>query len=241
MDYKITIDNFDGPLDLLLHLIKQSNINIFDISIEEITKQYLGYIKAMEKLNLNIASEYLSTAAELIEMKSSILLPNNAASDDEFEEDPREQLINRLLEYKQYKEVTSTFKNLEELRKEIHTKEPSNLSDYREDEELKLVSELTLDDLMSAFQKFLERKNLEKPLSTKITRKEYSIIERNSEIRSLLKLKGKISFDDLFEVFTKDYVVVTFLSILELAKKQELEIVQENNFQEIFLVTKGSV
>lgn len=241
MDYKITINNFDGPLDLLLHLIKQSNIDIFDISIEEITKQYLGYIKAMEKLNLNIASEYLSMAAELIEIKSSILLPNNNVGNDEFEEDPREQLIQRLLEYKQYKEITSTFKNLEELRKEIYTKEPTNLSEYREDEEIKLVSDLTVDDLLNAFQKFLDRKDLEKPLSTKITRKEYSITERNHEIRSLLKLKGKITFDELFETFTKDYVVVTFLSILELAKKQELEITQENNFKKIFLVAKGSV
>jgi segregation and condensation protein A len=240
MDYKITIDNFDGPLDLLLHLIKQSNIDIFDISIEQITKQYLEYIKSMERLNLNVASEYLTMAAELIEMKSSILLPSDKnKDDDEYEEDPREKLINRLLEYKRYKEVTSIFKNLEELRKNIYTKDPSSLSEYI-DEETKIVSELTKDDLLEAFSKFLERKQLEKPLNTTITKKEYSVKDRSNEILKLIHTKKRVSFDELFEVMTKEYVVVTFLSILELAKKQLVIIDQENNFANIFLVQKGS-
>jgi segregation and condensation protein A len=240
MDYKITIDNFDGPLDLLLHLIKQSNIDIFDISIEQITKQYLEYIKSMERLNLNVASEYLTMAAELIEMKSSILLPSDKnKDDDEYEEDPREKLINRLLEYKRYKEVTSIFKNLEELRKNIYTKDPSSLSEYI-DEETKIVSELTKDDLLEAFSKFLERKQLEKPLNTTITKKEYSVKDRSNEILKLIHTKKRVSFDELFEVMTKEYVVVTFLSILELAKKQLVIINQENNFANIFLVQKGS-
>jgi segregation and condensation protein A len=239
MDYKITIDNFDGPLDLLLHLIKQSNIDIFDIRIEQITKQYLDYIKAMENLNLNVASEYLIMAAELIEMKSSILLPNNDAAGDEFEEDPRERLINRLLEYKRYKEVTSVFKNLEEVRKTIYTKDPSNLGLYQ-DSDVKVVSDLTSQDLFMAFQKFLERKELEKPLNTKITKKEYSVKERSNEIMSILRRKKEVSFEELFEVITKEYVVITFLSILELAKNQVVEIKQTNNFEEIYLVHKGS-
>jgi segregation and condensation protein A len=240
MDYKITIDNFDGPLDLLLHLIKQSNIDIFDISIEQITKQYLEYIKKMESLNLNVASEYLIMAAELIEMKSSILLPNNNASDDEFEEDPREKLINRLLEYKRYKEVTGIFKNLEEIRKTIYTKDPSNLNMYQ-DEDVKVVSDLSSIDLFNAFQKFLERKEAEKPLNTTVTKREYSVKERTLEIKNILRNKTQVSFEELFEVITKEYVVVTFLSILELAKKQEVEIKQENNFDKIYLINKGSV
>ena len=239
MDYKITIDNFDGPLDLLLHLIKQSNIDIFDISIEQITNQYLEYIKSMENLNLNVASEYLTMAAELIEMKSSILLPSDKKEEDTYEEDPREKLINRLLEYKRYKELTTTFKNLEELRKTIYTKDPSSLSDYM-DSDVKVVSDLTKDDLLEAFSKFLERKELEKPLNTKITTKEYSVKERSSEILKLVKSLKKVSFDELFTTMTKEYVVVTFLSILELAKKQLVEINQENNFANIYLVQKGS-
>jgi len=95
MDYCFTIDEFSGPLDLLLHLIKQSNIDIYDIKIEEITKQYLDYIHKMEEMNLNIASSYLVMAAELIEMKASMLLPKPEISEDELEEDPKEKLINR--------------------------------------------------------------------------------------------------------------------------------------------------
>lgn len=240
MDYKITIDNFDGPLDLLLHLIKESNISIFDINIGDITKQYLSYIMSMEQLNLNIASEYLIMAAELIEMKSSTLLPNQKQSDDDYEEDPREKLINRLLEYKKYKEVTNVFKKLEEVRRDIYTKEPSDLSSYHE-KEIEIVSDFCKDDLLLAFSKFLERKQQQKPLNTKITTKEYSVKERSNEIYKLISSKKRVSFDELFEVITKEYVVVTFLSILELAKKQLVEIDQENNFANIFLVKKGSV
>ena len=104
MDYKIEIPEFEGPLDLLLHLIKQANINIQDISIDEITKQYLKYIEMMEEMNLDVASEYLVMAAELIEMKSKMLLPRYEDENEEEEVDPREQLIHRLIEYQKYKE-----------------------------------------------------------------------------------------------------------------------------------------
>ena len=126
MDYKFTIDKFQGPLDLLLHLIKDADIDIFDINIAEITDQYLKYIENMETLNLNIDSEYLVMAAELIEMKSRELLPNEENDDsDDYEEDPKEQLINRLIEYQKYKQVASEFKNLEEDRKLMYSKLPS--------------------------------------------------------------------------------------------------------------------
>ena len=123
------IDKFEGPLDLLLHLIKEDNIDIYDIKIETITKQYLDYIESMKELNLSVASEYLVMAAELIEMKSKLLLPKKQLEEtDEYEEDPREVLIEKLLIYKRYKEVTSEFKELESSRKMIFTKEPFNLN-----------------------------------------------------------------------------------------------------------------
>ena len=131
MQYNFVINDFEGPLDLLLHLIKTSKMDIYDLSIEEITKQYLDFIKSMKELNLDIASEYLVMASELIEIKSKLLLPNNKDLDeDEYEEDPREALINRLLEYKKYKDMIDTFKELESSRKDIFTKEPINLSNY---------------------------------------------------------------------------------------------------------------
>ena len=158
MTYMITIDNFEGPLDLLLHLIKQSNISIWDISIDVITKQYLDYINQMEKMNLNVASEYLIMAAELIEMKSSSLLPKKEVIEDDYEEDNREKLINRLLEYEQYKNITEKLKDLESGRKEIFTKLPSELDDYRE-EVTYSEKQLDLSVLINAFNDFLKRKD----------------------------------------------------------------------------------
>ena len=239
MDYKVTINDFEGPIDLLLHLIKKDDIDIIDISIEKITKQYLDYIEAMENMNLDIASEYLVMAAELIEMKSSILLPKNESLEAEYEEDPREKLINRLLEYKQYKEATGDFKTLEEERKLIYTKIGENINNYKSSEDMDL-GDITLDNLMEAFANFLKRKELEKPLNTKITKKEYSVSERSHEIKEILTKKKKIEFEELFDVLKKDYVVVTFLSILNLARRQELIIKQEDNFSKIYLSLKGS-
>ena len=237
MKYEITINEFQGPLDLLLHLIKQSNININEISIDKITKQYLDYIKKMEELNLDIASEYLVMAAELIEIKSSSLLPKKNVEVDELEEDPKEKLINRLLEYEQYKNMTNTFKELEEYRQEIYTREPDNLLDYKDNEEVDYG--VHLNDLISALNNFLEQKELDKPLNTKITNKEYSVSIRSNEIRDILKNKKKVNFTDLFEVFTKEYVVITFLSILAMSRKQEIEIEQEHNFKNIIIKEKG--
>lgn len=240
MEYKITIDAFEGPMDLLLHLIKSSNLDIYDIELGEITKQYLDYIEAMEEMNLNIASEYLVMAAELMEMKSSLLLPKKKVEEDEYEEDPKENLIRRLLEYKQYKEVTSEFKELEQIRKQYLTKFPQNLNEYKKEDTTLNFGDVDLNDLFHAFQKFLERKQEEKPIHTKITKKEYSVQVRMNEIRNLLYKKKKVEFEELFEVLKKDYVIVTFLSVLDLAKKQELDIKQENNFSKIFLSLKES-
>lgn len=235
MEYKVMINEFEGPMDLLLHLIKKDDIDIFDIKIEEITNQYLSYLHAMKELDLDIASEYLIMAAELIEMKSSQLLPVDKSDEDEFEEDPRERFIKRLIEYKRYKEVTSSFRNLEEERKQYYTKEVSDMREYAKEEDNLSCLDISLDDLTLALKKFLERKDLEKPLNTKITKKEYSVGKRSDEIRHLLKRQKKLCFEDLFDVLTKEYVVVTFLSILDLARKGEAKITQDNNFSKIFL------
>lgn len=234
MDYKFKINEFEGPLDLLLHLIKESKMDIMDIEIVKLTDQYLSYINNMEKLNLNIASEYLTIASELIYLKSKILLPNNKEeSDNEEFIEAKENLINRLLEYKQYKDITNTFKILEEQRGEFFTKSPSNLKEYKS-HEIVLNENITLEDLVKAFQKFLERKEYNKPITTKITTKEISVSERRNYIKNILKERKKVEFFDLFEDFTKPYVVITFLSILEMAKSKELTIKQEKNFDKIY-------
>ena len=240
--HNFVINDFEGPLDLLLHLIKTSKMDIYDISIEEITKQYLEFIKRMKEMNLDIASEYLVMASELIEMKSRLLLPTSKnEEDDDYEEDPKEKLINRLLEYKKYKDMVDTFKVLEEERKEIFTKEPINLSEYK-DVQTENNGDITLEDLINALNNFLKRKEDEKPKETKITKKELSVTERTTQIRNILKKKKRVSFFDLFEIKTKEYVVVTFLSILEMAKYGEINIIQENNFNNIIIdVKEGEV
>lgn len=235
--YKVTIENFDGPLDLLLHLIKEQDLDIYDIKVEEITKGYLDYIKAMKSLNLSVASEYLVMASELIEIKSKMLLPKQKKEEvDEYEEDPREILIQRLLAYKQYKDVTSEFKNLELTRKSVFTKEPENLSFYAKEEDVK--QELGVVDLIEAFNELIKKKSLDKPLATKITKKELSVTEKVVKIRNILRKRRNVNFEELFEVATKEEVIISFLSILEMVKKDEITLKQNNNFGGIVISLK---
>ena len=227
------INEFEGPLDLLLHLIKENKMDIMNIEIEKITEQYISYLNEQEKMNLEIASEYLVMASELIELKSKLLLPNPKVEETEEEQvDPREELVNRLLEYQAYKEITKVLKEKEELRKEIYTKSPENIKNYIE-EDTKLSSDITLDDLVEAFKKYLERKKESKPLKTKVTTNEISVSSRRLEIKSILKKKPKVSFFELFPVLNKEYIVTTFLAILEMAKNKELKITQNKNFDDI--------
>ncbi len=231
---KFLIGDFEGPLDLLLHLIKKSKMEIFEIEISDITNKYLKYIQEMSDMNLDIASEYLVMAAELIEIKSKKLLPKTDEEEEETEENPEEELKKRLLEYKKYKESTQYFKELEEKRANYYTKAPESLKQYSSE---KLENDGTVDvfDLLDAFKKLLERQEYNKPISTKITRKELSVKERIAKIRDVLKEKKKMKFIELFDDFSKPYVVVTFLSVLEMVKNREINIKQDNNFSDIYL------
>ncbi|MBR4178997.1 MAG: segregation/condensation protein A [Bacilli bacterium] len=230
----LLIGDFEGPLDLLLHLIKKSKMEIFDIEISEITNQYLNYINQMSEMNLDIASEYLVMAAELIEMKSRKLLPMKDEETLEEEENPEEELKRRLIEYKKYKESTSVFRTLEENRSSYFTKAPESLKNYSL-EKLENDGSVGVMDLLDAFQKLLERQQFNKPVNTKIARKELSVKERVVKIRDILKTKKKVKFIELFDDFSKPYVVVTFLSVLEMAKNKEITLKQDNNFSDIYL------
>ncbi len=237
MEITLKIDNFEGPFDLLLHLIKEKKMDLLNLKIEIIIDEYLNFIEKMEEMNLNIASSYLVVASELIEMKSRLLLPRQE-EEDEKEENPKEKLINKLIEYQKYKELTTSFKKLEQERREIYTKLPENLNEYKDVDTLISNSSLTLDDLLKAFQKFLERKKLEEPLNTKITKKEMTVEERTISIRKILTNKKKVNFLELFDVLNKEYVIVTFLAILEMAKKNELKISQDDKFGDIICEVK---
>ena len=239
MKYVVKINEFSGPLDLLLHLIKKNDIDIYNINIEEITEQYLNYIKEMEKLDIEVASEYLVMAAELMLLKSNSLLPNNKEEEtiEIDEEISRENLINRLVEYQKYKELTKDFKKLEHKRKDIYTKAPMKVSDIT-NKKIINDTDITVEDLTSALTKFLERKEMEKPINTKITNKEYSVKKRKSAIKKILKDKKQVEFTELFDIYSKSYIVVTFMSILELVNENEITISQKENFSNIYIKLK---
>lgn len=229
----VEINDFSGPLDLLLHLIKSNKMDIYDINIELITREYIDYINNNKDLTIDACSEYLVMASELIHLKSKLLLHHEDEDDEEYEINNEEELRDRLLEYQKIKDMANDFRVLEERRSYVYTKLPSNLNEFRE--EAKLNTDITLNDLLNAFEEFLKRKKSKKPSVTTVTKKEFSVEERNNSIRKIIKDRGKINFLDLFDDISKPYVIITFLSILDLSKKSEIIITQDKNFGEIYL------
>ncbi len=234
MKYNFTINDFEGPLDLLLHLIKINKMEISDIKIEEITFQYMNFINKMKEESIDIASEYLVMASELVHLKSKIIL--NQKDEEEYEIQTEDDLKQKLFEYQKIKDLTQTFKELANIRSEIYTKFPSNLDEYRKEKQLD--SNITLNDLIKAFENFLNREELRKPMNTKITKKELSIDDRIKLIRNIFKTKKCVEFTELFDNLEKPYIIVTFLSILEMSKNNEIKIIQEQNFNKILLEKK---
>ena len=213
-------------------------MDILDIEINEITKQYLDYINKMEELNINVAASYIVMAAELMEIKSKSLLPKTTEEvEEEDEEVSKEKLINKLIEYQKYKDMTPKFKELEENRKQIYIKSPEKISNYVTDK-LTPSEDTSVDSLVKAFMDFLDRKEREKPLTTKITTKEYSVKNRKNNIKKLLKEKPKVLFTELFEENNTPYIVVTFLSVLEMTKENDIIIRQDSNFKDITIELK---
>ncbi|MDR4948455.1 segregation/condensation protein A [Neobacillus cucumis] len=243
MPYQVKIDAFEGPLDLLLHLINRLEIDIYDIPVAEITEQYLLYIQTMNELQLDVASEFLVMAATLLAIKSKMLLPKHEEVLDEeesemaYEDDPRDELVERLIEYRKYKEAAHDLKNLEEERGLMYTKPPSDLSDFtKESTPVETELNVSLYDMLAAFQKLLRRKKLQRPMATKIARQEISIERRMTEILTELhQLKGRKNFNDLFPSPAKEHIVVTFLAILELIKRKAIDVEQKENFGDIFV------
>lgn len=235
MTYNFSINDFEGPLDLLLHLIKINKLEIKDIKVSEITEQYLAFINKMKEESIDIASEYLVMASELIHLKSKILI-DDKSDEETFELESVEDLKEKLTEYENIKKITSTFKDLELIRGEVYTKIPSNLKEYQKD--IPLNKDITLEDLIDAFENFLDREELKKPINTKITKKELSVEERIKSIRKIFDKEKRVNFIELFDVMEKPFIIVTFLSILEMSKNNEINIIQENNFNTIIIEKK---
>lgn len=240
MEYLVKIEAFEGPLDLLLHLINRLEIDIYDIPMAEISEQYLLYVQTMQELELDNVSEYLVMAATLLAIKSKMLLPTHEETEDyifEEEEDPRNELVQQLIEYKKYKEVALTLKEREHHRSLMYTKPPSDLSIYMDDASTgQLTLDFSLHDMLGAYHKLLRRKKLQKPLTGKITSREKSIEDKMDFVLNILhQQSGKVNFFDFFPFNSKEDIVLTFLAMLELIKQKKIIVEQKETFGDIFL------
>ena len=232
----LCINDFEGPLDLLLHLVRTAKMDIYTIDTKYIIDEYLKFINSIDKNDLDNASEYLVMASELIHLKSRLLLNIDTDEPDEsdYSINSEEDLKNRLLEYERYQSITNTFKELEEKRGEFWTKLPENLSEYREKNN-DLEGNMDPDLLKLALIELQKRMNYQKPLNTKITKREISVEDRKTYIRDFLNTRKKVKFLDLFEDYSKDMIVATFLSILDMCKNKEITLSQRANFGDIII------
>lgn len=229
MSYKIRLDVFEGPLDLLLYLIKKEELNIYDIPITRITEQYLEYLNLMEMLDLDVAGEFLVMAATLMQIKSRMLLPPDPEGVVTDEPDPRAELIRRLLEYKAFKEAADGLRGFEEKRSGIFSR-------FGVEPELdggdSPFTDVSLFDLIAAFNKIL--KNLPEETFHDISKDEFTVAEKVHEIFHRLVKQPKIYFSALFKAARNKYeVITTFLAILELIRLKEVSIHQRSHFEDI--------
>ncbi|ALA51004.1 segregation/condensation protein A [Shouchella clausii] len=240
--YNVKTDSFEGPLDLLLHLIAQAEVDIYDIPVAKITDQYLHYIHTMQELELDLASEYLVMAATLLQIKSQMLLPKPEElfyEDEGMEaEDPRDELVEQLLEYRAFKEAAEQLKEKEAQRSLVHTRPPNDLDAFLSaEEERKLQIEgVTLADMLGAFQKLLQRNAWNAPKTKTVQSEEQSIELRMNELLDELSAhSGKAPFHTLYETGNVSQLIVTFLAMLELIKTRAIHCVQEESFAEIMI------
>ncbi|MDF0651003.1 MAG: segregation/condensation protein A [Nitrospira sp. LK265] len=233
LPYQVRIENFEGPLDLLLHLIKKNEINIYDIPVAIIAQQYLEYLEAMEELNLNVAGDFLVMAATLLHIKSRMLLPiDETADDDEDGPDPREELVRRLLEYKAFKEAARQLDHQEKVWREIFWREHA-LSVTEVEEELPLEN-VSLFDLVDALKEVLERNPSSRLIE--IVPDNLTVRERMNLMLEMLEGKESVSFAALFEGSShRMVVVVTFMALLELMRLRVVHVFQGETFGPILV------
>ena len=226
--YNIKIPVFEGPFDLLLHLIRENKIDIYDIPIAIITGRYLQYIEMMKELNLEIAGDFLVMAATLIQIKSRMLLPPDEEVSSEGQEDPRLELVNRLLEYQTFKEAASDLRKREEDWMNVFHKEPAS-----DDTELCLF-DLNLFDLLGAFKKILDTAS---PELISITKETLTVKDKMSVIMEMLEGQEAIRFEEIFkEGITRIQLIVTFVALLELIRLGLAKAYQEREFGNIWVI-----
>jgi len=233
MSYKIKLDLFEGPLDLLLYLVKKDHLNIYDIPIAKVTDQYLSYLELMRMLDLNVAGEFLVMAATLLAIKSKMLLPAEEGEGQAEEVDPRAELVERLLEYERFKQIAEDLRQKEVSQQDVFKRSKAqDLNELPEPEVKEIYFEASIFDLINAFTKALQ--DVPKEVFYEVIKDEFTIEEKVHKILHLLLVKDSVGLSDLFEeAKNKIEIVVTFLAILELIRLKEIVARQKELFDEI--------
>lgn len=233
---------FEGPLDLLLYLIKKNHIDICDIPIAEVTEQYLGFIEMMKMLNLDVVGDFLVMAATLMQIKSKMLLPPDPLEEQEQEEDPRDELVQRLLEYKRFKEIAEELKDKESKRQDLFARRlDEDIARELKEEAKEVYFEVSLFDLINALTKALKKIPQDSPYE--LTEEEYTVDEKVHSILHILVNQPQIRMSYLFnQARNKLEAIVTFIAVLELIRLKEITVIQKRLFDDIELArNKGHV
>lgn len=234
--YKLKLPNFEGPFDLLLYFIKRDELNIYDIPISRITAEFLKYIKIMHHFDLELAGEFLVMATTLMYIKTQMLLPREESENGGEPEDPRTQLVQRLLEYKKFKEAAFNLKEMEESQKYIYYRRIFEEDQKNaEDAQKNSYSNANLFDLIRAFQKAVNKKAIEPEQSHIVNLFPITVDEQSAIIMKAISKKKRIKFSDFVSNFNRPTIVVTFLAILDLLRKKLINLYQEDSFDDIII------
>lgn len=236
-EYRIHIESFEGPLDLLLHLVRKNEYEIFDIPMAQITRQYLDFLDLMKELNIDIAGEYLVMAATLAKIKSAMLLPRPELEDGEQGPDPREELARQLLEYARYREAAAEIGDRPRLGRDVFARKfPS--PDLEEARQTPGYLEVQMSELLDAFREVLKRVPLDQRIHY-IAPDRWSIRERMTQLTELLAARGSVIFEQLFDdKTTKSEMITTFLALLELMRLRLVRVYQEGRLASIHIVAR---
>ncbi|KHM52132.1 aromatic-ring-hydroxylating dioxygenase [Anaerovibrio lipolyticus] len=232
--YSVRLESFEGPMELLMHLIEKNKIDIYDIPIAELTEQYIDYLDQFREFNLEIASEFLLMAATLLQIKSRMMLPKPPKSKEAEETediDPRQELIDRILEYRRYKEVSTVLLDMQDMQEKYVTRAPMELPVHHLPPD-----NMSMQDLVRAFSNVLAMHKELKIPDALVEPEEYTISDKMELLLSLLnKSGGKISFEDAFHTGNRSELITTFLAMLELIKVKSIRVYQVDRFSEIFI------
>lgn len=242
MALSIKITNFEGPFDLLLHLIKKNEMDIYDVKIMEITNQYLQYLNDMKEMDLEITSEFIVIAATLIEIKSKLLLPKPKVEENENEEDAAKELIEKLVQYKKYKLASEFLASKQRETGAVFSKKPEIIEEKSSKKEnpLDLLKNVTMLDLYNLYNElinnYINKMNVGSNFQEKIQIETFKIEDKMEELKNLASSHSKLYFTKLIRKYeSKTEVIVTFLALLELIKLKTVKVIQEKNFYDIYI------